>query len=236
MASGGPGIAGPRVQGLLRGPRRPEDGVAGRHQEGLPQARPPAPSRRQARATRRPSGGSRRSTRPTRSSPTPTSASSTTSSAPNWEAISRARGPGRRRCAPGARSAGSVGGLGGRQRPLRVPHDRRSRRVLRLLPGLLRRRGSRPARPSGRAAAGGRPAARLRGHPRRAWASTAPLAAAAGRAGSRRARPRRRRRTRPPPRSPSTRPTTARRGWSRSRASGSRSRSRRAPTPAPGSG
>ena len=40
---------GSRVQGLLRRPRRAEDGVAGRHQEGLPQARPPAPPGRQAR-------------------------------------------------------------------------------------------------------------------------------------------------------------------------------------------
>ena len=41
------------VQGLLRRPRRSEDGVAGRDQEGLPQAGPPASPGRQARRQRR---------------------------------------------------------------------------------------------------------------------------------------------------------------------------------------
>ena len=75
----------------------------------------------------------------------------------NWEAISRARSAGG--------PAGAPGGFGGvqrlwrtgRQRPLRVPDLRRSRRVLRLLPDVLRRgcaRRARPARPRSRPAAG----------------------------------------------------------------------------------
>ena len=185
-------------------------------------------------ATRTRSGASRTPTRPTRSSPTPTSASATTRSAPTGP---RTAGGGRAaiRSVRAARSrafAGRrrVGPAGRRRRPLRVPHDRRRRRVQRLLPGLLRRRGRPARRRPGPVAAGARPAAR------RSRTSSAGMGidgAATSAATGARAAPGRR--AGPPEADGRGRRrdhargglSTARPGWSTSRASASRSRSRR---------
>ena len=198
-----------------------------------PSARPrgsTTPTR--TRAMPRPSDGSRTSTRPTPCCPIRTSARSTTASARTGRLC-----PGRRdrrcrrcRCQRAQRRRQPVRRLrrvrrAGRQRPLRVPHDRRRREFSDFFQAFfggasepLRGHGSRP-----------RPAADrrrdLRGHPRRHGPRRERPVLPAGR----RARPPRQpnRPPRPSPRSPSTRPITARPGWSRSMASGSRSRSRK---------
>ena len=77
---------------------RAAHGEPGRHQEGLPQARPASTTRTSTRATRAPNSASRRSTRPTRSCPIPRSASSTTSSAATGRQYQQA--------APGAGAGG----------------------------------------------------------------------------------------------------------------------------------
>ena len=92
------------------------------------------------------------------------------------QAVRRARGelgsrsavPARAAPVPAARS-GSGRGAGRRQRPLRVPDRGRCRRVLRLLPGLLRpgRGTGRGCRPAGRSRHAGHRRHGLRGHPRR---------------------------------------------------------------------
>ena len=221
------------IQGLLRRPRRAEDRVAGRDQEGLPQARPPAPPRRQARRHRRRTpvqGGQRGQRGPRRPG--------------QAQAIRRAGrqlgGDQPGACRPGrpVPAVRSPASAARRQRPLRVPHERRrSGRVLRLLPRLLRRgRGRSLAGRSGPAAARARPAGQASRTSWPGWASTATAPATGGPAARTRPPGRARRPRGHAPRSASTRPTTARRAWSRWTASGSRSRSRRAPTPAPGSG
>ena len=101
-------IAGPRVQGLLRGPRRAEDRVTGRHQEGVPQARPPAPSRRQARRHGRGATlqGSQRGQRgPLR----PRQAQALRHLGANWGAYGRAAGQGGDPFGPGGPFAGFSG-------------------------------------------------------------------------------------------------------------------------------
>ena len=226
--------SGPRVQGLLRGPRRPEDRVAGRDQEGLPQARPRAPSRRQARRQGRRAAlqGRQRGQRgPVR----PREAQALRHARRGLGAYGRRQPAQRRRpVRPGrpVRRLRRGAARPGRQRPLRVPHDRRRRRVHRLLPDVLRRRRRRrratsPAVPVP-AAAAARPAARPSRTSSPGWASTAPAATRAGAPGAARARSRPPRRS---PRSPSRRRSTARPAWSTSTASASRSRSPRAPTP-----
>ena len=119
----------------------------------------------------------------------------------NWDAIGQARP---RRRSVGRRAVRRLRRRRGgrRQRPLRVPHDRRRRRVLRLLPRLLRRgrgRGA-PARPDP-VAAGARPAAPtfediLAGMGLDGRDGRRPTTGGAGPA-----RPRRSRRPRPSPRS-----------------------------------
>ena len=162
--------ARPGVQGLLRRPRRAEDRDPGRDQEGLPQARPGAPSGRASPATPPPSGASRRSTRPTRSWAIPRSASSTTSSARTGRRSARAgaggrgrrrrsvrrlrwRRPVRARPATSATSSGRAGDAGDFSRllpdVLRRPTDARP------ASGTARGRGARPRRPV------------VRGHPGR---------------------------------------------------------------------
>ena len=91
----------------------------------------------------------------------------------NWEPTAGRRRPGATRSVPAARSPGTPGGgTGGPgRRPLRVPHDRRRRRVQRLLPDVLRRGRRRGGRPSRRAGSRPRPPRHrrriLRVHPRR---------------------------------------------------------------------
>ena len=223
----------------------PRDGIPGllRRRSGSPgpQARP---------TSRRPSASSPASTTPTRSPATgPRSAGSRTVNEANavlsdpekrkkydrlgkdWEAYSRAGG-GRRRRQPvraGGPFAGSAGAAAGRPAAASATSSGRrgdARRLLRLLPGVLRRRrgaGGRATGPGrGRRPTGGASfddilagmgldrAGRDRRSGRR-------RAAAAGRRPRRAARPPRRR-----PRSASRRPTTARPAGSRSTAGASR--------------
>ena len=237
------------IPGLLRGPRRAEDRVTGRHQEGLPQARPRAPSRHQARRQGRRAalqGGQRGQRGPVR----PRQAQEVRPPRRGLGGLRAGRrrsGRGGRVRSPAARSRGFAGPAargpaGRRRRPLRVPHDRRDAGDFsRLLPGVLRRRGAdrrrrRPARPRSRRPTGG---AVVRGHPRR----DGPRRRRGGRVGARGAR----RRATPDRRRPATAEAIAeidaRGGLPRHdpagrdrRASGSRSRSRAARTTARGSG
>ena len=89
-----------------------------------------------------PSSASRKSTRPTRSCPIRRSASSTTSSAATGSST-RTRGAAAALQGNPFAGFGAASTRGGRRRAFRVPRQRRrSRRVLRLLPDLLRRRRS----------------------------------------------------------------------------------------------
>ncbi len=114
------------LQGLLRRPGRPQDSVAGRHQEGLPQGRPEAspghqPGRCGGRA--RVQGRQRGQRRPVRSR-------EARAVRPAGQGLGGLR-QGRRhgRCwAAGGGAGGPFAGFGGtgpRRRPLRVPHGRR---------------------------------------------------------------------------------------------------------------
>ena len=102
-------------QGLLPGARRAEERDRGGDQEGVPQARPGAPSRTRTAATRRPRSGSRRSPPRTTCWATPRSGRTTTRSAtwsrPASDGAARARrgagGPRVRRRGPGASGSGS---------------------------------------------------------------------------------------------------------------------------------
>ena len=106
----------------------------------------------------------------------------------NWEAISRAREAG---AAGGRAPVRRLRRLRRRQRPLRVPDQRRRRRVLRLLPDVLRRGGD--GAPAGGSTAAGRSRAsradRRRSASRTSWAGWASTAATGRPAGARRPRP-----------------------------------------------
>ena len=89
-------VAEPRHGEPLRHPGRPQGGEPGGDQEGLPQARPSVPSRRESRGRDARRSASSRSARPTTSCPIRRSASSTTPSArtsapaPSLRAVRRA--------------------------------------------------------------------------------------------------------------------------------------------------
>ena len=111
----------------------PRTATPGRHQEGLPQARPPAPPGREARrhGGRAPLQGDQRGQRGPRR---PRQAQAVRPARRELGGVSR-RAPGGGRRRGGRRPVRRASAAGRRrQRPLRVPHDRRRRRVLRLLP------------------------------------------------------------------------------------------------------
>ena len=153
--------------------------TASRPRSRRPSASSPAQHHPDAKpVTRPPSGASRRSTRPTRSCPIRTKRKQYDQLGANWElqpaGARRCRRRGRR---PVRRLRGAARA---RRRPLRVPHDRRRRRVLRFLPRVLRRGGGRLRRD---AAAGPRPG---RGRPAdpRSRTSSAGMGLDAGATGS----------------------------------------------------
>ena len=172
----------------------PRDGHA-RPRSRRPSASSPARSTRtSSRATRPPSAGSRTSTRPTRSSRTPPSAAVRHARRRLGVATPGPAGPVAIRSGPAGRSPASAGRAAGPDRPAATSgtssaRPRRCRRLLRLLPDVLRRRGGRaqPARMPTRAYAGAR---RRTAGPRRVrrsrtssarWASTAMAARTAPR-------------------------------------------------------
>ncbi len=241
LAGSGPGTAGLEYKDYYDVLGVPEDGVAGRHQEGLPQARPPAPPRRQARrqGRRAPVQGRQRGQRgPLRSR---RSASATTRSARTGP---RTSGPARAGAIPSRRVARSRGSAAPAAATSATSSTRPATPASSATSSGCSSAGTRPRPPADRpadpvrAAAGDRPADRRSRTSWPGWASTARRRCPPGRAAdhARRLDPRPRPTPRPSRRSPSRRPTTAPPGWSRSTASGSRSRSPRAPTRAPGSG
>ncbi len=139
------------VPRLLRDPRSASLGHAGRDQEGIPEARPRAPSRSEPRGHDRRAavqGRQRGERRPVRRR----QAEAVRPARLELGAGAARRGTELRRC--GCRSVRRRRPVRGvrrprRQRPLRVP-DRRRRRVLRLLPDVLLGRRGRRCLPGGR--------------------------------------------------------------------------------------